>query len=73
MLNPPKRCGEADRDTREADPNQPDWKKAFYGANYDRLLAIKEKYDPHHLFYGTTAVGSDFYSIDEAGRLCRAT
>ncbi|KAI3332375.1 isoamyl alcohol oxidase [Xylariaceae sp. AK1471] len=57
----------------EADPNQPDWKEAFYGANYDRLLSVKEKYDPHHLFYGSTAVGSDYYKLDDAGRLCRAT
>ncbi|KAI0023471.1 isoamyl alcohol oxidase [Xylariomycetidae sp. FL0641] len=56
----------------EADPNQPDWKEAFYGPNYDRLLAVKAKYDPHHLFYATTAVGSDYYELDEAGRLCRA-
>ncbi|KAI0388916.1 FAD binding domain protein [Xylariaceae sp. FL0594] len=54
----------------EADPNQPNWKEAFYGANYDRLLAVKNKYDPQHLFYATTAVGSDYYTVDEAGRLC---
>ncbi|KAI0911768.1 isoamyl alcohol oxidase [Ustulina deusta] len=56
----------------EADPNQPDWKQAFYGVNYERLLGVKTKYDPYHLFYGPTAVGSDYYKIDDAGRLCRA-
>lgn len=56
----------------QADPNQPDWKQAFYGVNYERLLGVKTKYDPYHLFYGPTAVGSDYYKIDDAGRLCRA-
>ncbi|KAI0437787.1 isoamyl alcohol oxidase [Xylaria telfairii] len=55
----------------EADPNQPDWKEAFYGTNYERLLAVKKRYDPHHLFYGPTTVGSDYYEIDDSGRLCR--
>ncbi|KAK0634256.1 isoamyl alcohol oxidase [Bombardia bombarda] len=57
----------------EADPNQPNWQKAFYGANYDKLVAIKNKYDPYHIFYATTAVGSDYYTVDSAGRLCSAT
>ncbi|KAI0110925.1 isoamyl alcohol oxidase [Nemania sp. FL0031] len=56
----------------EADPNQPDWKEAFYGPNYQRLLSVKERYDPNHIFYGSTAVGSDYYEVDGAGRLCRA-
>ncbi|RYP65454.1 hypothetical protein DL769_006309 [Monosporascus sp. CRB-8-3] len=43
----------------EADPRQPDWQTAFYGDNYAALQAIKDKYDPHELFYGLTAVGSD--------------
>ncbi|KAK8091872.1 hypothetical protein PG997_002233 [Apiospora hydei] len=34
-----------------------DWKKEFYGANYDRLLKIKKKYDPDQLLYGLTSVG----------------
>ncbi|KAI1263594.1 FAD binding domain protein [Xylariaceae sp. FL1019] len=56
----------------EADPNQPGWQRAFYGDNFGSLLAIKEKYDPHHLFYAPLAVGSDHYKIDDAGRLCEA-
>jgi FAD binding domain/Berberine and berberine like len=28
----------------------PDWKQAYYGANYDRLRRIKLDYDPGHLF-----------------------
>ncbi|KAJ4371945.1 hypothetical protein N0V85_009078, partial [Neurospora sp. IMI 360204] len=33
----------------EGDPHQPDWQTTFYGENYGRLLAIKNKYDPEGL------------------------
>ncbi|KAL9117519.1 MAG: hypothetical protein Q9187_005943, partial [Circinaria calcarea] len=56
----------------EADFQEPDWKNTFYGSNYERLLAIKNKYDPDHLFYATTAVGSDYWTVKAGGRLCRA-
>ncbi|KAH8203512.1 hypothetical protein TruAng_002260 [Truncatella angustata] len=55
----------------QADPNQPGWQKAFYGTNYDRLLDIKRKYDPDHVFYAPLAVGSDTQFVDDSGRLCR--
>lgn len=57
----------------EADFQQPDYKRVFYGGNYDRLLQIKDKYDPGHIFYAITAVGSDRWYEDETrgGRLCR--
>ncbi|KAI1073515.1 putative FAD-dependent isoamyl alcohol oxidase [Whalleya microplaca] len=48
-----------------------DWKQEMYGANYPRLLSIKHVYDPDYLLYGHFAVGSDEFSIDESGRLCR--
>ncbi|KAI0455318.1 putative FAD-dependent isoamyl alcohol oxidase [Xylaria acuta] len=47
-----------------------DWKREMYGANYDRLLSIKHKYDPNHLLYGQFAVGGDELLVDESGRLC---
>ncbi|KAI0862704.1 putative FAD-dependent isoamyl alcohol oxidase [Xylaria cubensis] len=47
-----------------------DWKQEMYGINYDQLLNIKHKYDPHHLLYGQFAVGSDELTIDGSGRLC---
>ncbi|KAI0010791.1 hypothetical protein F4779DRAFT_616230 [Xylariaceae sp. FL0662B] len=50
---------------------QPDWQHAFYGSNYERLLKIKKKYDPDDVFYALTAVGSDSWSQDTIGRLCR--
>ncbi|GKZ34192.1 hypothetical protein AbraIFM66950_004376 [Aspergillus brasiliensis] len=56
----------------EGNFQQPHWKKAFYGANYDRLLQVKNKYDPNGLFYALKAVGSDAWTQLEDGRLCRA-
>ncbi|KAI6765284.1 hypothetical protein HG531_012383 [Fusarium graminearum] len=51
----------------EADFQQPDWQDTFYGANYDKLLQIKKKYDPKHLFYATVAVGSEQWDVAEDG------
>ena len=56
----------------EGNFQQPNWQKAFYGVNYDRLLQVKNKYDPHGLFYALKAVGSDAWTQLEDGRLCRA-
>ncbi|KXH57463.1 FAD binding domain-containing protein [Colletotrichum salicis] len=56
----------------EADFAKPNWKEAFYGAHYDRLLAIKQKWDPKGMFYGNRNVGSDQWSVNGEGRLCRS-
>ncbi|KAI0471517.1 FAD fmn-containing isoamyl alcohol oxidase [Xylariaceae sp. FL0804] len=55
----------------EADFRQPDFQQVFYGDNYEKLLAIKDKYDPNQLFYGLTAVGSDRWEMQPDGKLCR--
>lgn len=66
----------------EGDVNEPDFKQSFYGLEtYDRLLEIKEKYDPESLFYANKGVGSDaWYVTDQLtglptqnGRLCRVS
>ncbi|KAK1226895.1 hypothetical protein PQX77_010111 [Marasmius sp. AFHP31] len=57
----------------EADLLEPDFQDAFYGPNYDRLLSIKDKWDPDQILYGSTAVGGDRWSEDEDGRLCRVS
>ncbi|KAL0573480.1 hypothetical protein V5O48_008488, partial [Marasmius crinis-equi] len=57
----------------EGDSNEPDFKQAFYGANYDRLLAIKDKWDPDQLLYGSVSVGGDRWYQTEEGRLCRVS
>ncbi len=55
------------------DPYQPNWQETFYGVNYPRLLAIKDKYDPNDIFYATTAVGSDGWEAEIGGRLCKVS
>lgn len=56
----------------EATFDNSNWKWDYYGPNYDSLLAIKTKYDPHFLFWGNAAVGSDAYrKVAADGRLCR--
>lgn len=57
----------------EADFGQSDFQQVFYGRNYDKLLAIKRKYDPNDTFYGQTAVGSEYWEIRQDGRLCKVT
>ena len=47
------------------------WMNELYGVNYDRLLQVKNKYDPKHLFYAYHAVGSEYWQIDNNGRLCK--
>lgn len=55
----------------EADWRQPDWQSTFYGSNYAALREIKDKYDPEGVFYALTAVGSELWSEQSDGRLCR--
>jgi FAD/FMN-containing dehydrogenase len=45
------------------------WREAAWGPHYDRLLATKQKYDPHGLFTGHHQVGSEFWSADGFTRL----
>ncbi|KAF5667299.1 putative isoamyl alcohol oxidase [Fusarium heterosporum] len=56
----------------EADFQQRDWKETFYGANYDKLLKIKKKYDPKNFFYATVAVDSDAWNVAKDGHMCRS-
>jgi len=48
----------------ETDCFQPDWQDAFWGDNYPRLRAIKDKYDPAGLFFVYHGVGSEGWSVD---------
>ncbi len=48
----------------ETDYFQPHWQEAFWGENYDRLLAVKTKYDPDGLFFLHHGVGSEDWSAD---------
>src|SRR5215472_7688451 len=53
----------------ECDYFQPDWQKAFWGANYPRLLQIKRRYDPDGIFFVHHGVGSEDWSEDGFTRL----
>ncbi|CAP65560.1 uncharacterized protein PODANS_6_10520 [Podospora anserina S mat+] len=63
----------------EAHVDDPNWREAFYGGHYERLSSIKQKLDPGHVFYATTAVGSERWEVRDGdqgiqtqnGRLCR--
>jgi FAD/FMN-containing dehydrogenase len=48
----------------ETDFFQPNWQEAFWGDNYARLRAIKDKYDPEGLFFLHHGVGSEDWSAD---------
>ncbi|KAK1995543.1 FAD binding domain-containing protein [Colletotrichum falcatum] len=56
----------------EADFRQPDWQNAFFGDNYAKLLAIKNKYDPESVFYVLKGVGSEAWDVAPDGKMCRA-
>jgi FAD/FMN-containing dehydrogenase len=53
----------------ETDFFQPDWQDAFWGENYPRLRAVKDKYDPEGLFFLHHGVGSESWSADGFTRL----
>ncbi|SBT41229.1 FAD-dependent oxidoreductase [Micromonospora narathiwatensis] len=40
------------------DPTLKDWRRAYYGANYDRLVRVKRKYDPTDFFSYPQGIGS---------------
>ena len=41
-----------------------DWRRAYWGANYARLAAVKRRYDPDGLFTVHHGVGSEAWSAD---------
>jgi FAD/FMN-containing dehydrogenase len=43
---------------------EPGWQEAYWGPNYTRLAAVKQKYDPAGLFFVHHGVGSDAWSAD---------
>jgi FAD/FMN-containing dehydrogenase len=45
------------------------WQRAFWGSNYPRLRAIKQKYDPSGLFFVHHGVGSEDWSPDGMSRV----
>jgi FAD/FMN-containing dehydrogenase len=45
------------------------WRESFWGPNYRRLVAVKDKYDPDGLFVVHHGVGSERWSADGFARL----
>jgi hypothetical protein len=48
---------------------EPDWQHSYWGNNYPRLLAIKQKYDPGGMFFTHNGVGSEGWSRDGFSRV----
>lgn len=64
----------------EGDYIEPNFQTSFFGVNYDKLLSIKDKYDPDDVFYAYNGVGSHRWEHEEfllenlpsqASRLCK--
>ncbi len=55
----------------ESDYFQEDWQQSYWGPNYKRLAAVKQKYDPDGLFCVHHGVGSEAWSADGFTRLDR--
>ncbi|KAF2204088.1 FAD binding domain-containing protein [Delitschia confertaspora ATCC 74209] len=47
----------------EGDAQEPQWRDAFWGANYGRLLDIKNTVDPYGVFYVPSGVGSERWEV----------
>lgn len=57
----------------EGDANNKNWQQNFYGVHYEKLLSLKNKYDPDTVFWVKTGVGSEGWDLVDGpgGRLCR--
>ncbi|KAF5020480.1 hypothetical protein F66182_7490 [Fusarium sp. NRRL 66182] len=63
----------------EGDVMDPEFGQSYFGYNYAKLYQLKQKIDPHGVFYAPTAVGSEDWYITgqqpwvtkQTGRLCR--
>ena len=53
----------------ETDYFEPNWQDSFWGDNYARLRAVKDKYDPDGLFFLHHGVGSEDWNADGFTRL----
>lgn len=58
----------------EDDAFNPDWQMDFFGThdNYESLRRVKDQVDPDGQLWCVSCVGSEAWTEDESGRLCRA-
>ena len=54
----------------QGDVNEPNFQKAFWGSNYDRLLSIKRRVDPSDVFWCAACVGNENWH-EQGNALCR--
>jgi hypothetical protein len=40
------------------DPDLSNWRQAYYGTNYPRLVTTQRRVDPNHIFHFPQAIGS---------------
>ena len=52
----------------ESDYCESNWQQSYWGPNYPRLFAIKQKYDPQGLFFVRHGVGTENWSEDGFSR-----
>lgn len=52
-----ERYGDGEGQVNFIDRNLPDWRSAYYGGNYDRLVRAKRRYDSHGFFRFPQAIG----------------
>ncbi|KAF2016338.1 FAD-binding domain-containing protein [Aaosphaeria arxii CBS 175.79] len=57
----------------EADPFDPNWQYEYWGKNYERLSQIKKSYDPQGLLWCLSCVGSEEWTANPSGQLCKAS
>lgn len=50
---------------------EPGWQWSFFGANYGRLRDIKTRYDPDDMLWCPQCVGSEGWTEEGDGKLCR--
>ncbi|OJJ51527.1 hypothetical protein ASPZODRAFT_12348 [Penicilliopsis zonata CBS 506.65] len=56
----------------EANFRQLDWEDTFFSSSFGALAGVKAIWDPESFFYVLKGVGSEAWTVDESGRMCRA-
>jgi len=56
----------------EANFQQPNFQREFFGSNYGALQRIKNKYDASGFFYASLGVGSERWTVANDGLMCQA-